>query len=144
VQEQRENPQSDSAAPLTTAAASSASSATTTDGKTFAVTAEQPASEEKVYPVAAASAKHHIVNGTLKEVKCTYPTVLTLKLDQGAKSVPLFSANYYKVTYGAANFTPPDNLNPCTAIEGMKARIEYADVTDPDVTGQIVSIILSK
>lgn len=123
---------------------SSATNAVTADGKTFTVSAAAPETPEKTWPVADASAKHHTVTGTLREVKCAYPTTLTLKLDQGAKSVPLFSANYYKVEYGAANFTPPDNLNPCTAIEGMKARIEYADVTDPDVTGQIVSIILSK
>jgi Tfp pilus assembly protein PilF len=123
---------------------SAGTTATTTDGKTFTVSAAQPETPEKIWPVAEASAKHHTVTGTLHEVKCAYPTTLTLKLDQGAKTVPLFTANYYKVPFGAANFTPPDNLNPCEAIEGMKARIEYADVTDPDVTGQIVSIILSK
>jgi Tfp pilus assembly protein PilF len=148
-QELQNRPQLDSASTVTTSTdvptvSTSAGSATTTDGKTFTVTADPPATEEKTYPVADASAKHHTVNGTVKEVKCTYPTVLTLKLDQGAKSVPLFTANYYKVTYGAANFTPPENLNPCKVMEGMKARIEYAEVTDPDVTGQIVSIILSK
>jgi tetratricopeptide (TPR) repeat protein len=128
----------------TSAVTTSATNAVTADGKTFTVSAAASETPEKTWPVAEASAKHHIVTGTLREVKCAYPTTLTLKLDQGAKSVPLFSANYYKVEYGAANFTPPDNLNPCTAIEGMKARIEYADVTDSDVTGQIVSIILSK
>jgi len=122
----------------------SVTSAVTTDGKTFTVSAEPPAAEEKTWPVADAAAKRHTVNGTVKEVKCSYPSVLTLKLDEGAKSVSLFTANYYKVPFGAANFKPPDPLNPCKAIEGMKARIEYADVTDPDATGQIVSIILSK
>lgn len=117
---------------------------TTEDGKKVITGARQLPNDDKVYPVAAASAKHHTVSGTLHDVKCAYPTVLTMTLEQGDKKAQLFTTNYYKIPFGAANFTPPNNLDPCKMIEGMKARVEYADVTDPDVNGQIVSIMLSK
>lgn len=35
-------------------------------------------------------------------------------------------------------------MNPCTDIEGMKAKVEYAEVSDKTISGQILSIELSK
>jgi hypothetical protein len=42
------------------------------------------------------------------------------------------------------NFTPKGDLNPCTDIEGLKAKVEYAEVSDKSIAGQIVSVELSK
>jgi hypothetical protein len=42
------------------------------------------------------------------------------------------------------NFTPKSDLNPCTDIEGFKAKVEYAEVSDKSIAGQIVAIELSK
>jgi hypothetical protein len=44
----------------------------------------------------------------------------------------------------AANFTPKGDLNPCTDIEGLKAKVQYAEVSDKSVAGQIISVELSK
>lgn len=33
-------------------------------------------------------------------------------------------------------------MNPCAMIEGMKARVEYAEVSDKSIAGQILSIEL--
>ena len=45
--------------------------------------------------------------------------------------------------FTTANYKATQDILPCSAIEGMKARVEYADVTDQRVAGQIVSIELS-
>jgi hypothetical protein len=50
----------------------------------------------------------------------------------------------FKITFTAGNFTPDSEVKPCTGIEGMKAFVDYAEVIDKAVAGQIVSIELSK
>jgi tetratricopeptide (TPR) repeat protein len=102
------------------------------------------APEQAPYPDQPAKTPHHTLAGVIHNVKCSYPTVLTLTLDRPGKPVALYTNNYFKVTFTTLNFQPTDALTPCKDIEGMKARIEFGDVTDPRVAGQIVSIQLSK
>lgn len=102
------------------------------------------APEQAPYPDQPAKTPHHTLAGVIHNVKCTYPTVLTLTLDRPGKPVALYTNNYFKVPFTTLNFQPTDALTPCKDIEGMKARIEFGDVTDPRVAGQIVSIQLSK
>ena len=102
------------------------------------------AGEEPAYP-AAATGGRHTASGVLRAVKCSYPTVLTLTLDRPGKPVTLYTNNYFKVVFTTApNYNPPGDLQPCTSIEGLKGKIEYADVDDKRVQGQIVSVELSK
>jgi tetratricopeptide (TPR) repeat protein len=83
------------------------------------------------------------VNGTIKDVHCSYPATMKLKVEVGAKTLNLRAGNYYKVGYSALNFTPTDELNPCKNLEGMKAKVEYFEGLS-GAEGQIVSIELSK
>ena len=102
---------------------------------------EQP---EHVYPADAPNAPKHTVAGVVRDVHCAYPTVLTLSIEAGGKTVPLYTNNYYKVPF-RTNFEVKDSLNPCKMIEGMKAKVEYAEVTsDKTVVGQVTAIELSK
>jgi hypothetical protein len=48
------------------------------------------------------------------------------------------------VDFSTGNYAPPKEIQPCTDIEGMKARVTYGEVTDPRVAGQIVAIELNK
>ncbi len=80
----------------------------------------------------------------MRNVRCSEPTVIALNVDLGKQTVPLYSNNYFKITFTAGNFTPDSEVKPCTGIEGMKAFVDYAEVTDKAVAGQIVSIELSK
>ena len=83
------------------------------------------------------------VNGTIKDVHCSYPATMKLKVEVGAKTLNLRAGNYYKVEYSALNFTPTGELNPCKNLEGMKAKVEYFEGLS-GAEGQIVSIELSK
>lgn len=96
------------------------------------------------YPPDSAAGPHHTASGVLHAVNCAYPTIFTLQLVQPPKTLSLYSNNYMKIPFTTANFVPEHDIDVCHTLDGMKARIEYADVSDPRVTGQIVSIQLSK
>jgi tetratricopeptide (TPR) repeat protein len=95
------------------------------------------------YP-ADATGPHHTVQGILKNIRCSYPNVLALDLDQSGKTITLYSNNYYKIVFTTANYDTNDAIKPCTEIEDMKAKIAYAEVSSKNAAGQILSIELSK
>jgi hypothetical protein len=72
--------------------------------------------------------------------------VLTLSVDQtsNSQSVSLYRNDFKQIDFIAANFTPKGDLNPCTDIEGLKAKVQYAEVSDKSVAGQIITVELSK
>jgi hypothetical protein len=98
------------------------------------------------YPTEAPTGIHHIARGILRDVRCSYPAVLTLSVDQAGKAtaVSLYRNDFNQIEFSAANFTPKGDLNPCTDIEGLKAKVGYAEVSDKSVAGQILSVELSK
>jgi Flp pilus assembly protein TadD len=96
------------------------------------------------HPAAAANAPHHTLQGVIHAVKCGYPSVLELQLAGANKTVTLFNNNYFKIDLATLGFTPSGSIDPCNNIEGMKARIEYAEAPDKEADGQVVSIILLK
>jgi hypothetical protein len=100
--------------------------------------------ERPHYPEGEAKGPHHKIQGILRDVRCSDRTVIALNVDLGKRTVPLYSNNYFKITFTAGNFTPDSEVKPCTGIEGMKALVDYAEVTDKTVAGQIMSIELSK
>jgi hypothetical protein len=70
--------------------------------------------------------------------------VMTLSVVDGAMAVSVYSNNYRHIEFSAANFTPQGTMDPCTMIEGMKARVVYAEVSDKSIAGQILSVELTK
>jgi len=94
------------------------------------------------HPAAAPNAPHHTLQGLIHQVKCGYPTVLELQLAGATRTVTLFNNNYFKIELAALGFTPRGSIDPCDGIEGMKARIEFAEAPDNGVDGQILSIVL--
>ena len=86
----------------------------------------------------------HIVTGVIRGVQCTYPAVIEFKVEAAAKSFDVYSNNYFKVDFTAANFAPKEDIHPCADLEGLKARVEYSAVSDKSVDGQIASVQLSK
>jgi tetratricopeptide (TPR) repeat protein len=86
----------------------------------------------------------HSLKGTLRQVQCSYPSTMNLKVESGAKSLDLTARNYFQVAYSALNFTPASDLNPCKDLEGMKAQVDYFEALDKSSQGQIISILLSK
>jgi len=96
------------------------------------------------FPSGAPTGPHHTESGRLIGVKCSYPTVMTLTLDRPGKPLALYTNNYFNVMFTIAGPAPSEELLPCTGIEGMKARVEYGEVADKRVAGQILSVELSK
>ncbi|HUI43218.1 MAG TPA: tetratricopeptide repeat protein [Terriglobia bacterium] len=84
----------------------------------------------------------HTIAGTIKSVECSGPVTLDLTLEAGGRTVNFHTEDRYKVVFTAANFTPPDRLDPCKAIAGLHALIVYAGASDPTTPGEIVSIEL--
>jgi Tfp pilus assembly protein PilF len=132
--------QNDSNSPSTTA------TGTTDDGPahTITIVEEAPADSQPPYPPTPASGAHHTAAGILHGVKCSYPTLFTLDLIQPKQTLALYSNNYMKLPFTTNYVVSKGTIDVCKNIEGMKARIEYADVSDPRVKGQIVSIELTR
>jgi len=84
------------------------------------------------------------VIGVIREVRCSYPAVIDFRVEAAKKTISLYSNNYYKLDFSVLGFTPEGNLNPCTGIEGMKARVQYAESSDKTVDGQAVAVELRK
>ncbi len=94
------------------------------------------------FPDTPPAGPRRTVKGILRNVQCAYPTILTLTVDGGATTVPLYTNHMYKIDYWVS-FYPKGGLDPCK-IEGLKAVVTYTDVKDARVSGQIVSIQVNK
>ncbi len=116
---------------------------TRADGRQYVI-APAAKSNGPQYPTESPTGPHHTARGVLRSVQCSYPKVLTLQVDQAGKEVALYQNDFYQIEFSAANFTPKSDINPCTDIEGLKAKVEYAEVSDKSIAGQIISIELSK
>ncbi len=123
-------------------AASSITPTVTTVSEVKTVTTVTPDTDPH-YPDTPPTGPHRTAKGILHNVQCSYPTILTLTVEGGAKPIALYSNHMYKVEYWAGNFYPKGGLDPCK-IEGMKAVVTYTDVQDPRVAGQIVSVMVNK
>ncbi len=95
------------------------------------------------YPAAAPTGPHHLARGILHDVRCVYPSILTVTLTGGPKPLKLYTNNMYKIDFVAGNFMPKGNLDPCK-LDGAKVFVTWTAVTDPRVAGQIVSIQINK
>jgi len=96
------------------------------------------------HPNALAGAPHHTIQGIIHQVQCGYPSILELQLVDATRTVTLFHNNYYKIEVAALGYTPTGSIDPCNNIEGMKAKIDYAEAPDKEADGQVLSIILMK
>ena len=115
------------------------------DGRQFAIK-PNTSSEGPKYPTEAPNGPHHTARGILRNVQCSYPSILTLKVDPADKApaILLYRNDFSQIEFTVTNFTPKSDINPCTDIQGLKAKVEYAEVSDKSIAGQIISIELSK
>ncbi len=118
---------------------------TTSDGRKFVIKSNG-AEDGPKYPTEAPTGPRHTVRGILRNVQCSYPMAITLNIEPGGKAaaVSVYRNNFSQIIFSVMNFTPKSDLNPCTDIEGFKAKVEYAEVSDKSIAGQIVAIELSK
>jgi tetratricopeptide (TPR) repeat protein len=96
------------------------------------------------HPTEPANGPRHALEGVIRGVKCTYPAVIEFRVEAAKKTVSLYSNDYFKLDVSALGFTPSGDLHPCSDLEGMKAKVQYADSSDKTVDGQAVAIELHK
>ncbi len=118
---------------------------TSSDGRKFVIRGNSKEEGPK-YPTEAPTGPRHTVRGVLRNVQCSYPTVITLKVEPGGKApaVLVYRNNFSQIAFSVLNFTPKGDLNPCMDLEGFKAKVEYAEVSDKTIAGQIIAIELTK
>jgi tetratricopeptide (TPR) repeat protein len=109
------------------------------DGKIIGTAEDTPN-----YPTEESKGPQHTIKGVLRNIRCSYPNVLALTVDDSGNKTTLYTNNYHKVVFTTANYEPDGDIRPCIGIEDMKASVKYAEVTDKNVAGQILSIELSK
>jgi len=81
--------------------------------------------------------------GTLKNVHCSGSTALDADIENGAKTITLHSANFYKIRFSALNYTPKPEFQPCSDLENMHAKVQYIESTATKTNG-LVAIELHK
>lgn len=98
---------------------------------------------EVKHPDEASGPKHSFV-GVMRDVTCSYPSVLELRVEATKGSIKVYNNNFFKIDLTVIGFTPQGSLNPCTDFNGMKARVQYAETSDKSVDGQVFAIELRK
>jgi tetratricopeptide (TPR) repeat protein len=118
---------------------------TSSDGRTFVIKPDT-AQDTRKYPTEAPTGLHHTVRGVLRGVQCGYPSVIIFNLERSGtpRTLLLYRNDFKQIEFSATNFTPKGDLNPCTDMEGLKAKVQYAEVSDKSVAGQVISVELSK
>jgi tetratricopeptide (TPR) repeat protein len=96
------------------------------------------------HPSAPATGTKHTMTGVIRDVRCSYPAVIEFKVEAAGKSVDVYSDNYFKLDFTTADSTPKGNLHPCADLQGLTAVVQYAEVPDKTVDGQISSVELRK
>jgi Tfp pilus assembly protein PilF len=106
------------------------------------VVPENAAGDGAKHPNETPHGTMRVFTGTVRSAVCSYPSVLELKIADAAKTLSLYSNNFSKIEFSAANFTPKGDLDPCRDLLGLKARVEYSETSDKAEDGQIVSVVL--
>lgn len=96
------------------------------------------------HPTEPADGPKHEAAGTIHGVKCSYPAVIEFRVEGAKKNVSLYSNDFLKIDFTAIGFTPQGAIHPCDELEGMKARVQYAESSDTTVDGQVIAIELRK
>ena len=102
------------------------------------------APENQVKYPERASGPRHAAFGTIRDVTCSYPTVIQFRLVGPAKPVRVYNNNFAAINLTTVGFTPDGPVDPCHDFEGMKADIQYNESSDKKVSGQVFYMILRK
>jgi hypothetical protein len=105
-----------------------------------------PVEKPPKHPLEPAKGPRHTVLGSIHDVACESPSYLELQVQVAGKTKPiaLYIGDYYKLDLTAQGFQPKSEMNPCRDLDGMKAKILYAETSDKTIDGQIVAIELHK
>lgn len=96
------------------------------------------------HPTEPPTGAKHFAEGLVRGASCSYPSTLEFRVEGGGKAVSVYTNDYFKISLSAVGFTPQVSMNPCTDFEGKKVRIQYAEVSDKTVDGQVIAVELRK
>ena len=96
------------------------------------------------HPTEPPTGPRHSSQGVIKNVACSYPSVLEFQVVSPQKTVAVYTNNYFKLEVSALGFTPTGSINPCSDFEGRPAKVEFAESSDKTVDGQVISVELHK
>jgi hypothetical protein len=82
-------------------------------------------------------------DGVIKSVTC-YGKRLQMRLQTQHQLLRLYTADYFKVDFSAANFKPKHTINPCEEIRGMRAQAIFYDVPGRPNDGVLISVELKR
>lgn len=91
-----------------------------------------------------ANGPKHIVVGVLRQVSCSYPSVMEFQVEGVKSTAKLYSNDFTKIDFTVVGVTLNGSMNPCKDLNGMKAQVRYAETTDKSVDGQVFAIELRK
>ena len=108
-----------------------------------AVAVVPAAMETPKHPDDADGPKRSVV-GVIHNVTCSYPAVLEFQVDGGGRTYSVYNNSFSKIELTVVGFTPSGAMNPCTDLNGMKARVQFAGSSDKTVDGKVFAIELHK
>ncbi len=79
-----------------------------------------------------------------KSIAPTGQLELQVNVAGASKPVALYISDFSQLDLSAIGFTPKKEMDPCHELNGMKAKMIYAESSDKTVDGQIVSVELHK
>lgn len=86
---------------------------------------------------------HLSIVGTVRNVRCSYPTLLDVDVDSGGKTITLHARNFYSVKFSSLDYTPTSEFHPCSDLEGRHAKVDYIEGAPPKAN-MLVGIELHK
>ena len=95
------------------------------------------------HPAEANGPKHKFV-GVVRQVSCSYPTLMELQVEGAKSTVKVYSNDFTKIDFTVVGLTFNGSMNPCKDLNGVKAQVQYAETTDKSVDGQVFAIELRK
>lgn len=111
--------------------------------KTVQVTEAVVADDKPKHPEEAKGPKHSFI-GTMRDVTCSYPSILEFRVEGAKNSIRVYNNNFSKIDLTVVGFIPKGSINPCKDFNGMKARVQYAEAADKSIDGQVFAIELRK
>ncbi len=127
------------------AAQSQSSAAPASSVATQAVALSHPAGDAAPrHPTETPHGPTLTAKGVIREVQCSGAAAFELKVKGQSSPVSVYTNNYFKLDFRAANFTPKGEIHPCSDLDGMRAEVKYFATADKTSDGQIVSIELWK
>jgi hypothetical protein len=83
-------------------------------------------------------------SGIIRSVKCDYPAVMDVVLDENGKLQKLHADNYYQVEYWAVGSSGKNGFEPCDELAGSRVEIEFLTVAGQDYSGLIKTVAITK